>query len=75
MSMVMVSLLALGLLLLFASPWLARLIARGGDAGGLTRILQAVALIILVVALLTMPRSPESTAFPAPEQGPPGARP
>lgn len=75
MSMVMVGLLALGLLLLFASPWLARLITRGGDAGGLTRILQAVALIILVVALLTMPRSPQSTAFPEPEQGPPGARP
>lgn len=73
MSTLMLGLLALGLLLLFTAPWIARLVIRDRDSVALTRIIQAAALIILVIALLLWPRSPESTAFPPPPEGPPGA--
>lgn len=73
MSMLMIGLIVLGLVLLFAAPWLARLVIRDRDPVALTRMIQAVAIIVLVVALLISPRSPESTAFPPPVEGPPGA--
>lgn len=72
MTMVMIGLVVLGLLLLFAAPALARLIIRDRDPVALTRMIQAFAIILLVVALLVSPRSPESTAFPPPAEGPPG---
>lgn len=72
MSMLMIGLILLGLVLLFAAPWLARLMTRGRDPVALTRVLQAVGIIVLVVALLISPRSPQSTAFPPPVEGPPG---
>jgi hypothetical protein len=73
MSTLMMGSLALALLLLFAAPWIAKLLIRGRDPGGLTRILQAAGLVLLVISLLAWPRSPESTAFPPPPEGPPGA--
>lgn len=72
MTMVMIGMIVLGLLLLFAAPVLARLIIRDRDPVALTRMIQAFAIILLVVALLVSPRSPESTAFPPPTEGPPG---
>lgn len=72
MPILMLTLLVLGVGLLLGAPRLARIARRGQDPGGLTRIIQAVAVVILVIALLTMPRSPESTAFPPPAEGPPG---
>lgn len=72
MSMLMIGLILLGLVLLFAAPWLARAMTRGRDPVALTRVIQAAGIIVLVVALLISPRSPESTAFPPPVEGPPG---
>lgn len=71
MSTLMIVLLVLGLALLFAAPWLARTVVRRGDPVGLTRIIQAVAVVLLVVALLVAPRSPETSAFPPPPDRPP----
>lgn len=71
MTMLMFALLALGLALLFGAPWVARLFTRGRDPVALTRILQAAALVIIVLALLIGPQSPENTAFPPPPDGPP----
>lgn len=75
MPILMLTLLVLGVGLLLGAPKIARLARRGRDPGGLTRIIQIVGVAILVIALLTMPRSPESTAFPPPQEGPPGATP
>jgi hypothetical protein len=74
MSTLMMGSLALGLVLLFMAPWLAGILVRGRDPGGLTHILQGLGLVLLVIALLAWPRSPESTAFPPPPEGPPGSR-
>lgn len=73
MSTLTLVLLALGLILLFAAPWITRMVIQDRDSVALTRIIQAVALVILVMALLLWPREPESTAFPPPPEGPPGA--
>lgn len=73
MSTLMLGLLAIGLILLFTSPWISKLLMRGRDPGALTRILQVVAFVMIVVALLLWPRAPESTAFPPPPEGPPGS--
>jgi amino acid transporter len=72
MTMMMIGLVVLALVLLFAAPALARLVIRDRDPVALTRMIQVVAIILLVVALLVSPRSPESTAFPPPPEGPAG---
>lgn len=56
-----------GIVLLLAAPLLGRLIAgKRGDPGGATRILQAVAVVLLVAALIFRPHQDETAAFPPP---------
>lgn len=54
----------LGLVLLFTAPLLARLIMRRGEAVALTRGLQLLAAVLLLLALLVRPHNPETAAFP-----------
>lgn len=63
----MIGLAALGVLLLLVAPLLGRLIVgREGDPIGITRILQGVAVVILLAALLFRPHQEETAAFPPP---------
>lgn len=55
-----------GLALLLGAPLLARLGFRHADPVALTRLLQAVAVVLLVGALLVRPHNPETAAFPPP---------
>lgn len=61
----MIVLIATGLFLLVAAPLISRVVrGRGSDTVGLTRILQAVAIAILIVALVVRPRNSETAAVP-----------
>ena len=67
----MLGLGALGVALLLAAPYMARLIVgRGGDPAGTTRIFQLLAVILLVAALLFRPHQDETAAFPPPPDAP-----
>jgi hypothetical protein len=69
----MIVLAAVGVALLLAAPLLARLfVGREGDATGATRILQVLAALLLVVALLFRPHQDETAAFPPPPDAPGG---
>lgn len=68
----MVVLAVAGIALLLGAPLIARVIAgRGNDPIALTRLLQAVAVVLLIAALLLRPSNPETSAVP----GPPDAAP
>lgn len=70
MAMISVAMVVLGLLLLFTAPALARMVSRdGADPGGLTRVLQGAALLLVIGGFLVWPRSPDATAFPPPPDG------
>src|SRR5690606_16690836 len=58
-----IGLAVVGLALLFGAPLLARLVLRRADTVALTRILQAVAVVLLLGALLVRPHNPETAAF------------
>lgn len=59
--------LALGGIALFLlAPLIARLAMRGRDPMALTRILQLVAVLMLVGALFIKPYNPDNTAIPPP---------
>lgn len=63
----MIVLAVAGIALLIAAPALARLLVGGhGDPIGLTRIIQVIAVALLLVALLVRPHSDETAAFPPP---------
>lgn len=63
----MIGFAGVGLVLLIGAPALARLVVgREGDPGGLTRIFQGIAVILLLVALLVRPHQEETAAFPPP---------
>lgn len=63
----MIGLAAFGVILLVTAPFLARLIVgREGDPIGMTRILQGVAVVLLLGALLFRPYQEETAAFPPP---------
>lgn len=66
--------LALGLgggALLFGAPILARLlVGKEGDPVGTTRVLQAIAIVMLIAALFIRPHSSETSAFPPPPDSP-----
>lgn len=65
--MITVALAVLGIALLLTAPLLGRLIVRGrGDPLGITRVLQGVAVILLVAALFFRPYQSETAAFPPP---------
>ena len=63
----MIGLGVVGILLLLGAGRLARLIV-GADADpmGLTRILQGLAVVLLLVALIFRPHQSETAAFPPP---------
>ncbi|MEX2582724.1 MAG: hypothetical protein WD766_05600 [Gemmatimonadota bacterium] len=67
----MIVLGALGIALLLSAPLLARLVVgRQGDPVGLTRIIQVVAVALLVGALFARPRNLDTTAVPPPPDSP-----
>lgn len=66
MSGMMLGLVGAGILLFFAAPLISRALVRGGDPTGLARIIQVVAVILMVVALVFRPHSDETAAFPPP---------
>ena len=66
----MIVLTALGVALLLSAPLIARVVTRGGDSVGLTRILQVVAVALLVGALFLRPRNLDTTAVPPPPDSP-----
>ena len=69
--MLMISLGVGGVALLLAAPFLAKLIVgREADPTGLTRVIQGVAVILLVVALVFRPHQEETAAFPPPPDAP-----
>jgi hypothetical protein len=67
----MIVLVVAGLALLVGAPFIARLVVGGrGDRVGLTRIIQVVAVVLLVAALFLRPHSDETAAFPPPPDTP-----
>ncbi len=67
MGMITIALAILGIVLLVTAPLLGRLIVRGrGDPLGITRVLQGLAVILLLAALFFRPYQPETAAFPPP---------
>ncbi len=71
----MLSLAVAGFVLLLGAPLIARVFSgRKGDPVGLTRILQVIAIGLLIAALLAMPYNPETTAIPPPPDAPAGSR-
>lgn len=67
----MLGLGVLGIALLLAAPFIARLIVgRNGDPAAATRILQLLAVVLLVAALLFRPHQDETAAFPPPPDAP-----
>jgi hypothetical protein len=71
--MLMIALALGGIALLLAAPFLAKLIVgREGDPTGLRRIIQGVAVGLLVVALIFRPHQDETAAFPPPPDAPAG---
>jgi hypothetical protein len=70
----MVVLAVAGLLLLVSAPFLARLLTRGHDPVGMTRILLAVAVVLLVAALLVRPHNEATAVFKPPPDAPEDAR-
>lgn len=63
----MLGLVGAGILLFFAAPAIARvLVGREGDPMGTARIIQVVAVILMLGALLIRPHSNETAAFPPP---------
>jgi len=63
----MLGLVGLGIVLFLAAPFVARAVGgRGSDPVGLTRILQVVAVVLMIGALLIRPHSDETAAFPPP---------
>ncbi|HEX6069109.1 MAG TPA: hypothetical protein VFZ18_04780 [Longimicrobiaceae bacterium] len=67
----MIGLGILGIALLLAAPLLARaVIGREGDPTGLTRIIQGLAVVLLIIALVFRPHRSETAAFPPPPDAP-----
>lgn len=65
--MIAIALALLGIALLLSAPLLGRVIVGGrGDPLGLTRVLQGLAVILLLAALLFRPYQTETAAFPPP---------
>lgn len=60
-------LIAAGLALFLAAPVIGRLVVgREGDPVGVTRIVQVIAVVLMVVALVFRPHRDETAAFPPP---------
>jgi hypothetical protein len=56
-----------GIALLLSAPLIARAaVGREGDPTGLTRIIQGLAVVLLIVALVFRPHQDETAAFPPP---------
>lgn len=67
----MIALAVLGIALLVAAPLIARaVVGRDGDPTGLTRLIQGLAVVLLVVALVFRPHQSETAAFPPPPDAP-----
>ena len=71
MFVLMTVLTVAGLALLLTAPWIARVVnRRGQDSVGLTRILQVIAVVLLIGALFARPRNLATTAVPPPPDSP-----
>jgi uncharacterized membrane protein YtjA (UPF0391 family) len=67
----MIGMIAAGLLLFLAAPLIARaVVGSAGDPVGITRILQVIGVLLMVVALVFRPHSPDTAAFPPPPDAP-----
>ena len=63
----MIGLAIVGIALLLTAPLVARaVIGREGDATGLTRLIQGLAVVLLIIALVFRPHRSETAAFPPP---------
>ena len=64
----MIALGTIGIVLILGAPALVRLTnQRFGDAVPLTRMIQVVGIVFLLLAILLRPHSDETAAFPPPE--------
>ena len=70
MSGLMLVLVGAGIALFIGAPAIARLLVRGGDPVGTTRVIQVVAVVLMVSALFLRPHSDETAAFPPPPDTP-----
>ena len=67
----MIVLVVAGIALFIGAPLVARLlVGRGGDPVGTTRIIQVIAVVLLIGALFLRPHSDETAAFPPPPDTP-----
>ena len=65
MFLLMATLTVLGLALFLSARLIARIVVgREGDSTPLTRMLQAVAIALLIAALLARPHNPDTSAIP-----------
>lgn len=70
---IMIGLGVLGIALLLVAPLIARaMVGRDGDPTGTTRVLQGIAVVLLLAALLFRPHQDETAAFPPPPDAPRG---
>ena len=68
----MLVLVGAGIALFIAAPLVARMIVgRAGDPVGTTRVIQVVAVVLLIGALFLRPHNDETAAFPPPPDTPP----
>ena len=62
----MLILIAAGIALFLAAPVIGRLVAGGGDPVAVTRIVQVLAVLLMLVALVFRPHRDDTAAFPPP---------
>lgn len=68
--LVSISVGVVGLVFILLAPVFARVVMRGRDPVALTRMIQAVGAVLVIVSLLFRPYNPDTTAVPPPPDVP-----